>query len=288
MKFLVLDFETACHDKSSICQAGLVEYNNGKIDVLIDEYINPQCEFDMDSPWFNKLHGISAIDVKDALSFEEFYPKLKALIENKIVFNYNGSDEQFLKSACEKYNLEFINVKWLDPLSRIQNTWKGLKKHKLEIIADYLGIDYSAHNAAQDSIATAKVIAVTSIVNDYSVEDWGGKLVDALSLKNIRNSNTVNTKTTSSLIDENYIPPKSLVGEFIVITLFDDANKDFLKHLVEMNNGIVQNGQPNGKTTLIIAGNGWPEAAKGKSEKAKNLGIDVITKQEFLEKVKLT
>jgi hypothetical protein len=78
MEFLVLDFEIACRDKSSICQAGLVKYDNGEIITLIDEYINPLCEFDMDSPWFNKLHHISAVDVKDSLSFEEFLSKTKS------------------------------------------------------------------------------------------------------------------------------------------------------------------------------------------------------------------
>jgi DNA polymerase-3 subunit epsilon len=293
MEFLVLDFEIACRDKSSICQAGLVKYDNGEIITLIDEYINPLCEFDIDSPWFNKLHHISAVDVKDSLSFEEFYPKLKALIENKIVFNYNGSDEQFLKAACEKYNLEYIKVKWLDPLSRIQITWKGLKKHKLEIVADYLEIDYKPHNAAQDSMATAKVIAITSIVNDYSVEDWESKLVN-ISSTNIHNSTTTNSEF--QVINEDYLEvikqegPSILEGRTVVCTCFStEKEKEFFKGLVEVNGGKATGSISQKTTNLIVRGSEtWPAKAHRKKAQADEWEIEVMNKDKFLELVKYT
>ena len=173
MEFLVLDFETACRDNSSICQAGLVEFNNGEIITHIDEYINPQCEFDMDSPYYYNKHGISANVVKDALTFGKFYPKLKKLIQNKIVFNHNMSDKKFFEAACSLYSLEIFEVQWLNSLTLVKRAWKDLEGgHSIENLAKYLQIKYIPHNAASDCYATAKIIEKAFEIRSYSIDDW--------------------------------------------------------------------------------------------------------------------
>lgn len=174
MEFLVLDFETACSDKSSICQTGLIEFNNGKIITRIDEYINPQCDFDNESPHYSQKHKITKEHVKNALTFDKFYPKLKSLIENKIVFNHNASDESFFNAACDKFDLNRFNVRWLNSATLVRRSWMqfSTKGYGVEDMADFLQIKYTPHNAASDCYATAKIIEKACQIKSYSIEDW--------------------------------------------------------------------------------------------------------------------
>ncbi|MCT4603807.1 MAG: exonuclease domain-containing protein [Marinifilum sp.] len=62
MKFLVIDFETANSD--SICQVGIVKFENGECEVLLNSFINPNTHFTNSG-----IHGITKEDVKDAPTF---------------------------------------------------------------------------------------------------------------------------------------------------------------------------------------------------------------------------
>lgn len=289
MDFLVLDFETARKEQWSICQIGLVKYNNGEITKLIDEYVNPQCDFKYKG--HTEKHRITANHVKDALTFDKFYPELKQLTQDKIVFNHNSSDEKFFNAACDKFGLEKYNIIWLNSATLVRRTWVNFsqKGYGLENMASHLQIEYTPHNAAEDSRATAIIIEKACEIKSYSIKDWENELTNKFSYQNLVNSNSSKTSNISvNSIDENYIPPENLKGQFIIITLFDNSTKAMLKSLAEKNYGVVQNGAPNGKTTLIIAGNGWPDDAKSKAAKAEKFGLEVFSEEQFLNKVNYT
>lgn len=200
MEFLVLDFEKACQDPWSICQIGLVEYKNSEITVLIDEYVNPKCEFDKESRYFTNLHGISENEVAEALTFDKLYPKLKDLIEDKTVYNHNGSDEKFFKEACKKHKLDIFNVKWVNSLPIARDTWHNIGNHGVENLAKYLNIKYTPHNAAQDSIATAKILAIASIINDSPNNYKSNTRANNNELFKTPRGNRFSTKITGELL----------------------------------------------------------------------------------------
>ena len=289
MEFLVLDFEKARRDNWSICEIGLVKYSNGLITTLIDEKINPQCEFDQKSPWFTRLHGISESDVKNSLTFNDFYPKLKKLIEGKIVFNYNGSDKSFLEAACRKNELENINVTWIDPKPRIKLIWKNIGKYELEIVAEYFNIDYKPHKASEDAIALAKIIAIASIVKDHSVLEWKNKFLNSSSSNTISNLNDIkNTNSTFDRLNIHEISKEKssmLDGQTIVCTSFNTSKEkrhfqDIVKALGGKSPGSISK-----KTTSVLVGENWSEThAPDKYQKVKELSIKDITKEEFINK----
>jgi DNA polymerase III subunit epsilon len=169
MEFLVIDFETACFDNSSICQVGLVKYNNGEIITLLDNLINPNTIFTN-----TRIHGISQQDVVDSPTFSEIYSQIEEYIKGKVVFNHNGSDKSKFEAACEKAGLPIFHVTWLNSATLVRRTWSQFSSsgYGVEEMCGFLDINYKPHNAAFDAYATALIIEKASAIKKYSIEDW--------------------------------------------------------------------------------------------------------------------
>ena len=173
MDFLVIDFETANYDNSSICQVGLVKYENGECQTLIDSLVNPHTIFTN-----TRIHGITKEDVKNAPDFHHIYPQIERYIKDNIVFNHNGSDKSKFEDACKKVDLPIFNVIWLNSATLVRRTWIQFSKSGYGVVemCDFLGIDFDPHNAASDACATAKIIKIACEIKGYSVEDWKKEL----------------------------------------------------------------------------------------------------------------
>ena len=75
--FVALDVETANADSSSICQIGVVTFENSVVADTWVSLVNPEDEFDE----FNvSIHGISEDDVIDAPTFLSIATHLDQLI----------------------------------------------------------------------------------------------------------------------------------------------------------------------------------------------------------------
>ena len=111
MKYYSLDVETANPDQSSICQIGLALSDNGEIIKSWNWLINPEDYFD----YFNtEIHGITEEDVVVKPTFSEVYETLKKTISDCIVIHHTAFDKVAINSVCNKYNLEPINISWVD------------------------------------------------------------------------------------------------------------------------------------------------------------------------------
>ena len=171
MEFLVIDFETANNDNSSICQIGLVKYDNGEYTTLIDTLINPETEF---SDINVAKHNITEEDVQDAPLFYETYSQLEVM-DNCFVFNHNGSDKSKFEAACEKYNLTNLDITWINSATVVRRTWDEFSKSGYGVgnMCNYLGIELTAHNAASDALATAKIIIEASKIKKITnADEW--------------------------------------------------------------------------------------------------------------------
>jgi DNA polymerase-3 subunit epsilon len=64
VSFVVIDFETANADLSSICQVGIASFHDGRLVDTWGSLVNPEDEFDAINV---SIHGIDEHQVKDAL-----------------------------------------------------------------------------------------------------------------------------------------------------------------------------------------------------------------------------
>ena len=154
-EFVVFDLETtglsATYNK--ITEIGAVKIKNGKV---IDEFntlVDPETEIPQD---IVELTGITNEMVKGAPKCKQALTDFLEFCGNDILIAHNATfDTSFIRAAAKEYKLEFSNT-YLDtvPLSMYVNP--ELKKHKLNILADYYKLPEFNHHIACDD---AKMLA---------------------------------------------------------------------------------------------------------------------------------
>ena len=106
MTFTAIDFETAVGKRNSICQVGIVRYENGEITDELSILVQPP-----DNEYFYRnidVHGITPNDTADAPFFDEVWQKIKHLIERQTVVAHNGFrfDFDVLKKTLMHYGID--------------------------------------------------------------------------------------------------------------------------------------------------------------------------------------
>jgi DNA polymerase-3 subunit epsilon len=206
MNFLALDVETANADSSSICQIGIAEFNNGEI---IDKWsilIDPEDYFD---PFNVAIHGITEKQVKGAPIFKNIYQELKQRIENKVTVHHMTFDRIAINRACEAYQLEYIQPKWLDSAKIVRRTWQEFAHsgYGLSNIAKHLNINFSHHDALEDATTAGIVVTKACEITKLSIEEWFKRVGQPIFLYN---------KSSHIKLEGN--PEGQLYGETIVFT----------------------------------------------------------------------
>lgn len=242
MSFFAIDVETSNVDHSSICQIGIVEFNDG---IIIDKWstlINPESYFD---PFYTSIHGISEKDVKEAPTFDVVYNEIAAKIEGQITVHHMPFDKIALTKACLEYNLDVIQPKWLDSAKIVRRTWIQFaqKGYGLSNISNFLGIEFEHHDALQDAIAAAKIVNYACVQTKVSVEDWLARVGQPI----------FNYLGSSSKIKLNGNPEGSLYGENVVFTgALSLPRKDAAKIAADL--GCNVSNTISKKTSILIVG----------------------------------
>ena len=78
--FTAIDFEKAQGSRNSICQVGLVRIENGISTKEINLLVQPP-----DNYWsrFTNIHGISAKDTANALTFDQIWHQMLLILKTK-------------------------------------------------------------------------------------------------------------------------------------------------------------------------------------------------------------
>ena len=111
MKFVVVDVETANPKMSSICQIGLVIFENG-VEVGAESHlIDPEDYFD---PINVAIHGITAETVVGAPTIRDLHGRLCELTSGNVVACHTHFDRIALARVCELHSLDTLPCNWLD------------------------------------------------------------------------------------------------------------------------------------------------------------------------------
>jgi len=156
MKFLALDFETANSNRSSVCQIGLLKYENNSFTEIINTLIDPKTDF---LPVNTKVHGIKEHHINGCPEFSQFIGDFIGHLEGEFVASHSDFDNQVLKQIFEANGLNPISYKKIDTHKVAKDVWPNLENHKLDTVCKFLGIDiYDHHHAYFDATASAKIL----------------------------------------------------------------------------------------------------------------------------------
>ena len=170
--FNAIDVETANADQESICQIGIVHVSDGAIIDQWQTLVNPEDWFDS----FNvSIHGIDEDDVKGAPTLPEIREDLRTRLRGSVLISHTAFDRVAFERAMTKYNLEQLQVTWLDSAKIAKRTWPdkyAYRGYGIKNIADDLNISFKHHDALEDARAVAEIVLHACTETGKDIEAW--------------------------------------------------------------------------------------------------------------------
>ena len=156
--FVVFDIETTGLSKEteSITEIGAVKVVDGKIIDRFSTFVNPERPIPAE---ITKLTGITNEMVADAPVITEILPRFLEFCQDAVLVAHNANfDTGFIRLNAErKCGIEVKNT-GLDTVELSRSLLPELKKHKLDIVCEQLGVSLEGHHrAVNDAEATAEV-----------------------------------------------------------------------------------------------------------------------------------
>lgn len=169
MDFTAIDFETASKGRTSVCSLGWCVVENNEITERHEILIKPDpFEF---NEYNTKIHGITPEMVWDKPTFDKYWDGLRPYIENRMVIAHNASfDVNVLCETLKHFNIPLPEFSYMCTVILSQKAYPDLPSHKLNNLAEALGIDFNHHRAYDDAYACAK--AFLRIAEDYNLNTF--------------------------------------------------------------------------------------------------------------------
>lgn len=206
MDFIAFDVETANPDLASICQIGIVEFQNGIMVNALEQRVDPEDYFDGMNV---SIHGIDEEDVEGQPTWPKLYPDISALLNGRIVVSHTTFDRASLQRVCDKYQLEPIECTWLDSARVVRRVWNEFSRsdYGLSNVAAALGIVFEHHNAKEDARAAGEILVRAIQHSQISLSEWL-----------IKSHRPIGAEGVSTSIKREGNPEGPLFGEVVVFT----------------------------------------------------------------------
>lgn len=156
MLAVAIDFETANETRTSACSIGVAWIEDGRVTATEEHLIRPRVmRF---NPFNTAVHGIRADDVATAPEFPEVWARIGARVEGRLVLAHNAAfDMSVLRHTLADYGLALPVCSYLCTVVLARRAWPRLAAHKLNTLADFLGIALDHHRAGSDAEACGRI-----------------------------------------------------------------------------------------------------------------------------------
>ena len=265
MRFAAIDVETANADLSSICQVGVAIFEDGAQTNSWSSLVDPEDEFD----GFNvSIHGIDENTVKGAPKWPLIAAQLRVLFGDSVVACHTPFDRGATTQACDKYQLEQFDCRWLDTARVVRRAWPenfATTGYGLRNVAKFLGIEFKHHDALEDARAAGEVLCRAIAHAGLTVDDWC-----------VRVQRPIDPSSQSITRDGNADGP--LFGSVAVFTgslLIPRRDAADLAARAGCDVG----GTVTRKTTLLIVGDQDISKLAGKSKSSKHIKAEELIRQ---------
>ena len=156
-EYCVVDIETTGLQfrTDKITEIGAIKIKDGKVIDTFDTLINPGIPIPEE---ISRLTGITDIMVKDCEDINSVMPKFLEFVGKDTLVAHNAEfDIGFLRYNAESLGREFKNES-IDTLVVSRTLFPDFKRHKLEVIAQNLGIKVEVAHRALDDVKTLNKI----------------------------------------------------------------------------------------------------------------------------------
>lgn len=169
VKTIAIDFETANEQRGSACSVGLAWIEEGRVTRVEERLIRPR---DMRFSGMNiAIHGIRPEHVEDAPEFPEVMDEFHDDIRGATMIAHNAAfDFSVWRASLDLYRQSYPELTYLCSLKMAQRIWPHFLSHRLNLIAEHLGLRFKHHNAAEDAVVcAAAAIEMAKVVKANAV-----------------------------------------------------------------------------------------------------------------------
>ena len=283
LTFNSIDVETANADRASICQIGIVHVSNGEIRDQWKTLVDPEDWFD---PWNIQIHGIDRDTVKNSPTLPEVRDELRRRLRGSVLVSHTAFDRVAFERAMTKYDLEQLQVTWLDSAKIARRAWPsdfGIRGWGLKKIAKRLEIVFKHHDALEDARAAAEIVLRACDATQLDIEEW---------LKRVKYP-IFPSETARSVRREGDIEGP-LFGETLAISgTLAMPRKEAADMAARVGCNVANNVTK--KTTILVLGiqdrkrfNGYDKSSKHRQAESlisKGIQIDIISEMDFFEMI---
>lgn len=153
--FATIDFETANHNRSSICSVGVVIVEN---EIIVDKFyrlVRPRPNFY--SFWATRIHGLTYHDTLDEAEFPEVWQEISPKLKDLPLIAHNSPfDSGCLKAVHDLYGIEYPDYTFHCTCRAAKKHFPGLQNYQLKTVAKHIGYNLDNHHHA---LADAEVCA---------------------------------------------------------------------------------------------------------------------------------
>ncbi len=296
MTFNSIDVETANADRSSICQIGITHVVDGKVVDTWQSLINPE-------DWFDEMnidiHGIKPKHVKHSPTLPQVRNELRKRLRGMVLVSHTAFDRVAFERAMKKYDLEQLQVTWLDSARIIRRAYPeryGQRGYGLGNVAQDMGIEFNHHDALEDAKAAALIVLNTCKETDTDIDYWLEELEDYW-------TNTTNTTDTRKVWKrfektpkvKDFVPNEKghLYGETVLFTgELSISRTTAMSHAAEAGCKIASTATK--KLTLLVLGiqdqdklkQGYDKSSKHRKVETlirNGQGIQILSETDFME-----
>ena len=215
-EFIVFDIETTGLSNRSckITEIGAVKVKDGEILERFNTFVDPECHIPEN---ITELTGITDEMVAGAPKIADALKSFLDFCGDRLLIAHNaGFDTGFIRVAADKCGYAFENP-YLDTVSMSRYVNSELKKHKLDVLADYFDLgDFNHHRASDDAEMLSLIFfKMLDKLRDEGITDFEQMTVamsekaDPLKLKTFHQiiiaKNLVGLKNLYKLISDSYL-----------------------------------------------------------------------------------
>lgn len=171
MDFVAVDVETANADCSTICQIGIVRFDEHGPTDRWAALIDPEDYFDGMNV---SIHSITDEAVQGAPTFSDVYPEIATRLANRIVVHHMPFDRVALARAASRYALSPLEAEWLDSARVARRAWDRFsgRGYGLRNLAHELEIHLEHHDALSDAEACGLILRKAVEESGLTPRDW--------------------------------------------------------------------------------------------------------------------
>jgi len=265
-------------------------------------FVNPrEPVFD---PYYVSIHGITEKRVAAEPCFDVLWPRLKPILEGEtLVAHYSQFDMSVLRHVLDDYGIPYPDLSYYRTWKLSRGIWPNLAAHRLNAVAEHLGIHFRHHNPLEDATVAARIaIRVCEELETASLEEAAALLScgpGQLFPGGYRPSRSKNVKRGGRPDPKRMTPATwdfdmdhPLFGQIVVFTgaLTSMARKDAMQEVI--NRGGQCGTAVTQKTALLVVGDQNAAGGSGGTRSSKlrraeelaaaGFDIKVIGEKEFL------